>query len=248
MRGGDLSTATVTRRTFLRTAGGATATAVTAGEVAGQDETTTEGETDGDGTPTEDGTPTDEGEGTPEETTEGTTEGTAEGGGGGGGETHTVDMTDDLVYDPEDITIAPGDTVVWENVGQVGHSVTAYEDEIPDDAEYFASGGLDSEQAARDAYPDEGDIPGGESYEYAFETEGEFGYFCIPHESVGMVGTVVVQAGGGGGDEGGGAAGGPSIPESAMTLGIISMSALLTVLALAYVFLKYGGDYGEVER
>ena len=235
MRGGDLSTATVTRRTFLRTAGGATATAATAGAAAGQDETTTEGETTGGGTTT--------GEGTPGETTEGT-----DGGGGGGGASHTVDMTDDLVFDPEEITIAPGDTVVWENVGQVEHSVTGYEDEIPDGAEYFASGGFDSEQPARDAYPDEGAIAGGESYEHTFETEGEFGYFCIPHESVGMVGTVIVQAGGGGGGEGGGATGGPSIPASAMTLGIISMSALLAVLALAYVFLKYGGDYGEVER
>jgi plastocyanin len=133
-----------------------------------------------------------------------TTAGTAgaqeddQGDGDGGGETYTVDMTDDLIFDPEEITVAPGDTVVWENVGSVGHSVTAYEDEIPDGAEYFASGGFDSEQAARDAYPAEGDIPGGESYEHTFETTGEFAYFCIPHEQVGMIGTVVVQEGGSG--------------------------------------------------
>lgn len=236
MRGGDHST--VTRRAFLRTAGGATATAATAGAAAGQ-ETTTSG----------DGGTTTGGEGTEGGTTTGGegTEGTTGGGGGGGGASHTVDMTDQLVFDPEEITIAPGDTVVWENTGQTGHSVTAYEDEIPDGAEYFASGGFDSEQAARQAYP-EGEVAGGESFEHTFETEGEFGYFCIPHESVGMVGTVTVQAGGatesGGG--GGGAAG--AIPDSAKTLGIISMAALVAVLALAYVFIKYGGDYGEVER
>ena len=92
--------------------------------------------------------------------------------------THTVDMTDGLVFDPDELTIAPGDTVVWENVGSIGHSVTAYEDDIPDEAEYFASGGFDSEQAARNAYP-EGDIPGGESYQHTFEVEGEYAYFCI---------------------------------------------------------------------
>jgi plastocyanin len=128
----------------------------------------------------------------------------------GGTETHTVDMTDSLVFKPKRLSIAPGDTVVWENVGSLGHSVTAYEDEIPDGADYFASGGFDGEQAARDAYttgdPESGDIPGGESYEHTFETEGVYEYFCIPHEAAGMVGTIAVgdvpgaDAGGGGGD------------------------------------------------
>lgn len=126
--------------------------------------------------------------------------GGGDGGDGNGGDDNgstTVDMTDDLVYDPETVTVSVGETVVWENVGEVGHSVTAYEDGIPDDAEYFASGGFDSEQAAKDAYsvgdPDSGDVPGGESYEHTFETAGTYEYFCIPHESAGMVGTVEVQ-------------------------------------------------------
>ena len=106
-------------------------------------------------------------------------------------------MTDELVFDPEQLTIGVGDTVVWENVGSVGHSVTAYEDEIPDGAEYFASGGFDTEQAARDAYTpgdtDAGDVLGGESYEHTFDTAGTYEYFCIPHESAGMVGTIQVE-------------------------------------------------------
>ncbi|WP_049971560.1 plastocyanin/azurin family copper-binding protein [Haladaptatus cibarius] len=155
----------------------------------------------------------------------------------------TVEMTDSLVYEPESITVSPGTTVVWDNVGSVGHSVTAYEDEIPEEAGYFASGGFDSEQAARDAYP-EGDIGGGEQYEHTFDVEGTYEYFCIPHESAGMVGTVEVGAGGGG--EGGGGGGGalPSVPNSAITLGVATMSAMVTVLVLSYFFLKYGGDYG----
>ena len=157
-------------------------------------------------------------------------------------ESTTVDMTDNLVFDPEEIQISPGTTVTWENVGSIGHSVTAYEDEIPDEAEYFASGGFDSESAARNAYPDEGNIPGGETYEYTFETEGEYGYFCIPHEQAGMVGTVIVGEGGGGD---GASDGGPSvtIPDRAITLTIAAITAMGSVLGFAYFVLKYGGDY-----
>lgn len=156
----------------------------------------------------------------------------------------TIDMTDDLVFDPDSTTIPPGTTVVWENVGTVGHTVTAYEDEIPDEAEYFASGGFDSEQAARQGYPDEGNISGGESYEHTFDVEGTYGYFCIPHETAGMVAELTVSAGAGG--EGGEGDGGvvPGIPESARVVGIVTVAAMVSVIAFAYFFLKYGGDYG----
>jgi plastocyanin len=76
------------------------------------------------------------------------------------GQSKTVEMNDDLKFVPADLTIAPGTTVVWENVGSIAHSVTAYEDNIPEGASYFASGGFDAEQAARSAYPD-GSIEGG---------------------------------------------------------------------------------------
>ncbi|AUV82498.1 copper-binding protein [Salinigranum rubrum] len=123
--------------------------------------------------------------------------GGSDGDSGNGSGTTTVEMTDELVYDPEQVTVGEGDTVVWETVGAVGHSVTAYEDGIPEGAEYFASGEFDTEQAARDAYvpgdTDAGDVPSGESYEHTFDTAGTYEYFCIPHESSEMVGTVVVE-------------------------------------------------------
>jgi len=156
-----------------------------------------------------------------------------------GGTTHTVDMTDQLVFDPEELTIAPGDTVVWENVGNVGHSVTAYEEDIPEEADYFASGGFDAEQPARDGYPSQGDIPGGESYEHTFDVAGTYEYFCIPHEAVGMVGTITVQEGGAQPEGGGG--GGPTIPEAAKTVGVAAVAMMMATLALAYGLLKYGG-------
>lgn len=178
-----------------------------------------------------------------------TTGGAAVGGAAGtaaaqeGGTTHTVDMTDQLVFDPEELTIAPGDTVVWENVGNVGHSVTAYEEDIPEEAEYFASGGFDGEQAARNGYPSQGDIPGGESYEYTFEVTGTYEYFCIPHESVGMVGTITVQ-------EGGAAEGGAvatevdpehmGVPFQAHYVGTATILGIIVSLLFTFFFLKYG--------
>ena len=126
-----------------------------------------------------------------------------DGGDGAGSGDHTVapavtvDMTDNLTFDPEDVTVSVGDAVRWENVGTVGHSVTAYADEIPADAEYFASGGFDTEADARNEYAagDEsgGDVPEGESYGHTFDVAGTYEYFCIPHEMSGMVGEVTVE-------------------------------------------------------
>ncbi|WP_435363239.1 plastocyanin/azurin family copper-binding protein [Haloarchaeobius sp. DYHT-AS-18] len=156
------------------------------------------------------------------------------------GTTHTVDMTDSLVFDPDELIVAPGDTVEWVNVGNVGHSVTAYEDGIPSEAEYFASGGFESESAARQGYP-VGDIGGGGRYSHTFDTLGTYEYFCIPHEGVGMVGAIEVREGGAPEPEDTG----PVLPDSAKTIGIALTTAMVSVLGLAYVFLKYGGDYGE---
>lgn len=105
-----------------------------------------------------------------------------------------VEMTEGNRFEPETVTVPVGETVVWRNVGAAPHSVTAYEDEIPGEATYFASGGFEDEGAARDGYSQgEGRIPGGESYEHTFNVPGQYGYFCVPHESGGMTGTVVVE-------------------------------------------------------
>jgi len=103
-------------------------------------------------------------------------------------------MTDELAYEPKKIQVESGTTVTFENVGSIGHTVTAYEDKIPGGADYFASGGFDSLQAAKDGYSNgqEGNIPKGESYEVTLETTGTYEYYCIPHEMNGMVGTIKV--------------------------------------------------------
>ncbi|MDQ2071895.1 plastocyanin/azurin family copper-binding protein [Haloarcula sp. NS06] len=109
-------------------------------------------------------------------------------------ETSTVEMTDELAYEPKKIQVEAGTTVTFENVGSIGHTVTAYENKIPDGADYFASGEFDSEQAAKDGYSNgqEGNVPKGESYEVTLETTGTYEYYCIPHEMNGMAGTIKV--------------------------------------------------------
>jgi len=98
-------------------------------------------------------------------------------------------------FRPAEVTVAVGDTVVWENTSARGHTVTAYENAIPDEAEYFASGGYDSEVAAREAWPEDfgGRLESGDRYSRTFSIPGRYEYVCLPHETGGMVGTVVVE-------------------------------------------------------
>ncbi|MFB6171352.1 MAG: plastocyanin/azurin family copper-binding protein [Haloarculaceae archaeon] len=100
-----------------------------------------------------------------------------------------------MSFRPEETTASVGDTVVWRNTSSRGHTVTAYENGIPDGAAYFASGGYETESAAREAWRTGGDgtIPGDATFEHTFEVAGTYHYFCIPHESRGMVGRVVVS-------------------------------------------------------
>ena len=111
--------------------------------------------------------------------------------GGSPARSKTVEMTDGLVFRPEEVSVAQGGTVTWENVGSVGHTVTAYGDRIPNGATYFASGGFATERAARNNVTG-GLIGEGETYTHIFDIAGTYEYFCIPHESTGMVGTVEV--------------------------------------------------------
>lgn len=97
-------------------------------------------------------------------------------------------------FRPDTVTVSVGDEVVWENTSTRAHSVSAYADGIPESAAYFATGGFDSERAAREAWDDnEGVITNGQQFAHRFETPGTYAYFCIPHETAGMVGSVVVE-------------------------------------------------------
>ena len=82
-------------------------------------------------------------------------------------------------FDPVGLAVDPGTTVRFE-VESGSHSATAYEDRIPAAATPFDSGTL-SEGA----------------FEHAFETPGTYDYHCVPHESMGMTGRIVVGEPGG---------------------------------------------------
>lgn len=98
-------------------------------------------------------------------------------------------------FDPPEFEISVGEEVVWKNTNSRAHSVTAYEADLPDGAAFFASGGFETEQAAREGYMDglEGAILSGDIYTHRFEVAGVYPYFCIPHERGGMVGTIHVE-------------------------------------------------------
>lgn len=103
-----------------------------------------------------------------------------------------VSITDEYTFDPETVEVHTGETVVWIHEGRGMHSVTAYQDSVPDPAAYFASGGATSEFRARLLYPILGTMGPGDFFAHTFEIPGEYRYFSIPAEDGGMVGTVVV--------------------------------------------------------
>ncbi|HYN37398.1 MAG TPA: plastocyanin/azurin family copper-binding protein [Actinomycetota bacterium] len=108
------------------------------------------------------------------------------------GEGSTVSITGDHRFGPETITVSVGSTVTFKNDTEESHSVTAYEDEILQVADYFSSGGFSSEQEARDSVT-ETLVGAGETYEVTLDVAGTYRYFCIPHESDGMKGTIEVE-------------------------------------------------------
>jgi plastocyanin len=90
--------------------------------------------------------------------------------------------------------VPQGDTVAWTHAAGEAHSVSAYQDDIPEDAEYWASGGFESEDAARTGWENvQGAVQSGQSYIQTFETIRTHEYVCIPHEAAGMVGSVTVE-------------------------------------------------------
>lgn len=129
---------------------------------------------------------TQEGEATPEEGGEEQ----AAGGGQGGGQTHVVEMTDELVFDPEELTLNVGDTVVWRTIGAVPHTSTCDEGEATQPEEHV------QRPEGAEAWNSEL-VNQGEEFERTFEVAGEYTYFCIPHEAAGMVGYLTVEEGGG---------------------------------------------------
>jgi len=98
-----------------------------------------------------------------------------------------VGMTNTMTYTPDTVRVQVGETVRWKNSSDVMHTVTADPEEafkkesvtLPDGAATFNSGNLSPSA----------------TFEHTFEVPGTYTYFCIPHEAVGMNGTVIVESG-----------------------------------------------------
>jgi plastocyanin len=110
----------------------------------------------------------------------------------GSPEPGTVEMTDGQRFDPATITINAGETVTWVSESDEAHTVTAYGNEIPEGASYFASGGASNEEEARDSLS-KGLLESGDTFEVTLDQPGTYEYYCIPHEGSGMKGTITVE-------------------------------------------------------
>ena len=98
----------------------------------------------------------------------------------------TVEMTmvskTQPVFDPEITWVKPGGSVTWKNVDEDPHTTTAFApsndkpQRIPDGADGWDSGILKTDQ----------------TFTQTFDNAGVYQYYCTPHESLGMVGIVVV--------------------------------------------------------
>lgn len=81
----------------------------------------------------------------------------------------------ETAFEPEQISVPVGTTVTWDNTSYSAHTVTAEDgsfDSGSDPARW-----LQSEQ----------------KYSFTFSRPGTYRYYCIPHQQIGMIGTVVVQ-------------------------------------------------------
>lgn len=95
-------------------------------------------------------------------------------------------------FDPASLTIGVGGTVTWVFEAGDAHTVTADEDRLPAGAAFFTTGGAASEGEARRELGD-ALLTQGATFEHTFTEPGRYEYFCIPHESLGMKGVIIVE-------------------------------------------------------
>jgi len=155
------------------------------------------------------------------------------------GTLYLVEM-DDFFFDPPGLFLQPGDRVRWvmraDRLND-GHSATAYHPDndkelrIPEGAEAWSSGLLRQI---------------GQSYQRTFTVSGVHDYFCIPHETDGMVGRIIVQEATGPGtkplDQGVSPAGQSAMPTIEELLGPVGQVFNLEGRINLVLFKVRGGD------
>jgi plastocyanin len=89
-----------------------------------------------------------------------------------------VDTADFFAFEPEDVIVPVGGTVIWENLSTAGegHTVASTDES----SEVFVSSEPDPDVSLKE----------GQSFSHTFETAGSFPYICGIHPD--MTGTVIV--------------------------------------------------------
>jgi plastocyanin len=95
----------------------------------------------------------------------------------------TIDATDTLKFSPSSACLKAGGTVTWKNTGAIPHTTT--------DTSADAAVASDSRLPAGAASWNH-TLPGGASFSLKLTVAGTYKYFCIPHETLGMVGEITV--------------------------------------------------------
>jgi plastocyanin len=96
-----------------------------------------------------------------------------------------IKMNDDEpMYQPSSIQIDVGQTVEWQNAGQVSHSVT--------DDPARATNPVDALRPAGSRPFNSGSIMPGSRFRHTFTKSGRYRYFCLSHEMDRMIGEVIV--------------------------------------------------------
>ena len=97
----------------------------------------------------------------------------------------TVTMTDALKFEPAQVTVPEGSTVLWRNVSAVQHTVTAE----PARAQTASNVQLPSGAAPFES----GSLTQGQTFAQQLTVAGEYRYVCRIHEGSGMVGIISVE-------------------------------------------------------
>lgn len=110
------------------------------------------------------------------------------------GEVHEVLMQEidgQMVYTPSTLTIKAGDTVRWINRSGGPHNVAFYADQVPESAVDVLNAAMANRLS---------DLNGGlvvepeatYTIDFTGAPVGDYGYYCMPHEVVGMVASLTV--------------------------------------------------------
>jgi len=102
----------------------------------------------------------------------------------GTGAAATINATDSRAFSPGNATITHGQTVCWQNIGTVLHTVTS------DD---YASPNVSAAPRSFASVPSgfTSSLPPGQAFAHTFPTAGSVLYHCMNHP--GMTGTITVN-------------------------------------------------------